>query len=146
MSSRSREAATLRAIVRGSSRFDAVQHRDAVADELTEFINCARIQPLHWRRLLQFLHTSRALETALMSVCQERGLPAIPKPSMKAYLNQLANCVPAALPQALKDICATRVSDIRNRLAHGAGAYPAGDLQLNSGFDAARTCLALLLA
>lgn len=146
MSSRSREAATLRAIVRGSSRFGANHHIDAVADELTEFINCNRIQPARRRRLLQFLHTSRALETALMSVCQERGLPPSPKPSMKAYLNQLTNCVPPALPQALKDHCVTRVADVRNRLAHGAGAYPAGDLQLNSGFDAARACLALLLA
>lgn len=146
MSSRSKEAATLRAMVRSSNRFQSEQQREAVADELTEFINCARISPLRRRRLLQFIHTSRALETSLLSICQARGIAAAQVPSMNAYLGQLANCTPAALPQVVRELCSTRVAAIRNRLAHGAGAYPAGDLQLNSGFDAVRTCLAVLLS
>lgn len=146
MSSRSREAQTLRAIVRSSERFASDQQRDAVAEELTQFLNSARLQPLDRRRLLQFIHVSRALETTLLGACQSRHLPPPSVPSMVAYLNQLVGCSPAALPQAVRDNCKARVADVRNRLAHAAGAYPAGDLQLASGFDAARACLALLLA
>jgi len=37
------------------------------------------------------------------------------------------------------------VADVRNRLAHGAGAYPTGEQQLDSGFVAAAACLSMLL-
>lgn len=146
MSRSSREVETLRALVRSSTRFANDEQRDAVAEELTEFMNCARLSPLRRRRLLQFLHTSRALETALRSTCQALALTIPPRPGMGTYLTLLGNCSPAALPQAVRDNCRTRVADVRNRLAHGAGAYPTGDHQLNSGFAAARSCLALLLA
>jgi hypothetical protein len=144
MSSLTRQAATLRALIQGSTKFSGVAQRSAVIDELTEVINCAKVQPTRRRRLLQFLHTARALESTARDACLTRGLGLPQKPGMTAYLNRLANSTPPTIPQALRNQCETRVANIRNPLAHAANAYPLQQ-QLDAGFVAAAACVTILI-
>lgn len=136
---------TLLLLVEASTNFVNAMSQANVADELREILRISKMEPQRRRRFLRVLHLARSLETSLLEVIHSRGLSVPAKPSMGAYLLILANCSPPVIPQSVRSSCQARVATLRNHLAHGAGNYPTGNAQVDSAFQAADACLALIL-
>jgi hypothetical protein len=137
---------TLLLIVRSSRAFQDASVKAAVIDELEEIRRGAGVQPLRRRRLLGILHLSRCLETSLRSVVETNSITlARDKRNMGGYLNALANTSPSLLSHSVKEDCIKRVKNLRNKVAHGAGAYPANDQLLDAAIQSAHSCLTMVL-
>lgn len=137
---------TLIILVNASPGFQDVSVKSAVIDELQEIKRLAGMQPLRRRRLLGLLHLSRCLETSLRSVVQANAIAlARDKRNMGGYLNALVNASPSLLPRVVKEDCVNRVANLRNRIAHVAGEYPANDLLFDGAVQAAHGCLTIVL-
>lgn len=137
---------TLILLVNASPGFQDVVVKAAVIDELQEIKRLAGMQPLRRRRLLGLLHLSRCLETSLRSVVQSKAITLpLDRRNMGGYLNALVNASPSLLPRIVKDDCIKRVANLRNRIAHVAGEYPANDVLLDGAVQAAHGCLIIVL-
>ncbi len=143
MSSITRQAKTLLVIVATSQKLSPTA-RSLISDELQEIVNVSGLHPTRRRRLLAALHVSRSLETALKEVTNHHSLSILPhNRNMGGYLSALASV--SLIPQQMRSDCSNRVRVLRNKIAHGAGEYPAGEQQLNSAANAAHGCISLIL-
>ncbi|RVJ45853.1 hypothetical protein CN176_03450 [Sinorhizobium medicae] len=137
---------TLQLLVGSSTAIQDATKKAAVLDELDEIRRGIGIQPLRRRRLLNILHLARSLETSLRAVVDANTI-TLPKDkrNMGGYLNALAQTSPPMLTHGIKEDCIKRVTNLRNKIAHGAGNYPANDQLLDAAMQSAHSCLAMIL-
>jgi len=148
MSAYSRRVQTVRALVVGSVIAANAIQLAAVESELEAAAATTRIPQLPRRRLLQILHTTRALDSSLREFLTFYGVA--PGNSLGAYLTRLRdnNGHPdiAALPAASRTRFQNQIVNLRNRYMHEAGAFPASDGETMQLLSEMHDCLVEVLA
>ena len=148
MSGYSRRVQTVRALVAGSVIAANTIQMTAIDLELEEAAKTVRIPQPSRRRLLQVLHTTRALDSSLREFLAVHQVP--PGNSLGSYLKRLrdnnAHPVIAPLPAASRTRFQTRIVDLRNRYMHEAGAFPATKGETMQLLSEMHECLVEVLA
>ena len=144
MSVHQRRIKAIQAVIAGSV-IGASPSFSVIASEYEEVLRSNQIQPLGRRRILQVLHSTRALDSALRTFTLHHGCyPPQNRRSLGGYLWQLTNNSPLAIAP-LSDVERKRfqssIVHVRNRYMHEAGAYPPGDHQILTLFSEMQTCL-----
>ncbi len=98
----------MKALAKGAKVISSPDAYDHVVDELDELGRTARVMPLRRRRLLQSIHSLRALESAMKAVL--RGNNIKPDHSMGDLMKQLGN-LPATNPSRLQPAFRLRLQD-----------------------------------
>ena len=119
---------------------------------MKEVQRCDGIMPLTRRRLLQVLHSTRALDTALAEFVRVRCASQPNTPSLGGYLSLLRSRGTSAhggrpsakLSNTQYDAYDRSVVRPRNRYMHQAGAYPP-DQELTRLLDQMHACLSDVL-
>lgn len=134
----------MKALAKGAkviSSPDAYDH-----DELDGLGRTARVMPLRRRRLLQSIHSLRALESAMKAVL--RGNNIKPDHSMGDLMKQLGN-LPATNPSRLQPAFRLRLHDgvrvYRNKIMHQANYYPSANHEFEAMLAEVETCFALIV-
>jgi len=129
MSTYSRRVETVRALVAGSVIASNAVQAAAIDRELNAAGVTTRVPQLQRRRILQVLHTTRALDCSLREFLTYHGIA--PGRSLGTFLTRLQNNhghpAIAPLPAASRNRFQTRIVDPRNRYIHEADEYPATD-------------------
>jgi hypothetical protein len=146
MSASQKRHDTLRAIIRGSLLYQQAPEFAQIDAELQELSNCRRVNPDRRKRLLQVIHSTRALDSALGTLLTLHG--HIPADSLGPRMNQLKN-LPAAqrghLSQATIDTLRKAICRKRNRFVHNANAYPTSTMEVDSLVADIHTCFSALM-
>jgi hypothetical protein len=142
-----KRVAALTALVAGSRVLGAVL--GVVSAEFREVVRVKRVGSIMRRRLLQVLHSTRALDTALAEFtaghhCQGRAR------SLNQYLKELTRHSSASLRRQLTISEHGRfkasIANIRNQYMHRAGTFPPTDAEVASLLVEMDDCLALVIA
>jgi hypothetical protein len=146
MAGHRKRIATLQALVVGTPALAPVAN--VVLPELSEVYSSRKVQHGNRKRLLQVLHSTRALDSSLSqftSYHQCRGRAR----SLGQYLRCLVNHASPTLRYSLPDLLRRRyqaaIVDRRNDYMHRAGAFPMTDgevAQLLSNMD---DCLSIVV-
>ena len=145
MSSKARIRA-LQALVAGSSSLGACA--SVVDQEFCEVHAVRKIRRAPRRRLLELLHSARALDTALAEFvavhkCKQNGQ------SMGSYLIALETHKLTTglgnLPKQSRIHFQKTIVDERNRYLHQAGAFPNSDPQIDILLSEIHTCLSTVI-
>jgi hypothetical protein len=138
MTTARKRASTLELVV-GATAFQSYP----VENELKEAENTNRVHPLQRRRLLQVLHSTRALNSALLVIAGNNGIVArgndrsigrlLYKLQGIGLLNQ------KIVPHFISSIC-----NVRNRQMHVADVFP-HPAETGTLLGNVHTCLALLI-
>jgi hypothetical protein len=115
--------ATVKALVVGVPGFAAV--RGDVVIELDELYDARLVRKRQRRRLLQVIHASRAVDTALATILVADGVSPAPR-SIGESLNKLRSRGVHGGKLTATDVTtySARFRVVRNRYAHDAGAFP----------------------
>lgn len=141
-----KQAKTLALIVKSSTRISNPATQSAILDEINETVRVAKLMPERRRQLLRIMHLARGLETTARAIVDANGIIlSKDKKNLGGYLSALANHGTPVIPQNMKKECYERVARLRNRVAHGAGQYPTGNLQVDSAFTSVYNCLSIML-
>jgi len=141
-----KQAKTLALIVKSSVKISDPSVQSAILDEINETIRVAKIMPERRRRLLCIIHLARGLETSARAIVEANGINlAKDKRNLGGYLTALASNASPIIPQSTKKECYDRVARLRNKVAHGAGQYPASNLQVDTALTSVHNCLAFIL-
>lgn len=133
MTAPSKRHATVRAIVNGSSLYNKSAEFAQVDAELEEVSKVGRVQPERRKRLLQGLHSTRALDTCTGIVLSLHGVS--PDRSLGPRLTQLKNLPAAArghLSHATIDTLRKSICSKRNDYVHKANMYPKSSQEVDS--------------
>jgi hypothetical protein len=124
----------------------------AVHSELGEIVKSRRVRAGNRRRILQVLHATRALDTALKQFVRHHGctdrLGKAPM-SLGGYLSALEQHRVTAigtLPASQRKHFQRVIADPRNRYMHEAGASPVSDTELAVLLSEIDACLAAVAA
>jgi hypothetical protein len=132
--------ATVKALVVGTSGFAAVQRE--VVIELDELYDARLVRKRDRRRLLQVLHASRAVDTALAAILAADGVSPAPR-SIGQSLNKLGSRGVHGRTLTATDVrtYSARFRVVRNMYAHDAGAFPS-ESEAATHIADMETCLA----
>jgi hypothetical protein len=120
-----RRVNTLRIIAAGALARTGSRAFTHVDEELKELGGVARVTPERRKHLLQLLHATRSLETALKEVIRSHGTkPANSLGPVLRQLTQIPVGSPGHLTQANSDRFRRTVRVARNKFAHEANAFP----------------------
>lgn len=147
MSAHRRRVTTLQALVAGS----VVAPRPAgarVHDEFERVAQCGRVRQRDRRWLLQIVHSSRALDTAVGDFTAANGRPNANGTLGRSFfwLRDSLNPVGRRLPEADRVAFQQRVVHVRNHYMHTAGALPVGVHEVTNLLDEMAACLTRILA
>jgi hypothetical protein len=136
----------MQAIVAGSHLFPSSVELANVQSELAELGRCDRLQPLTRQRLLQIIHASRALDTSLTVVMKHNALPpAFGIGKMLWKLSALPAGAQGRISVAARKTFISAISDVRNRYAHHANAFPNSNLEVDRLMSETEACLSVVL-
>jgi hypothetical protein len=121
--------------------------------EFNEVFAVRKIRMSKRRRLLEVLHSARALDTTMKTLvlhhgCTSSKINGTPS-SMGAYLIALCDHSVAAIRNitpAQKILFQTNIVSKRNLYLHEAGTFPANDVEVNTLLGEIDTCLATIMA
>jgi hypothetical protein len=142
--SNSRRVNALRAIVAGAQARTGSQDFTHVDIELQEIDGVKRINPQTRKWLLEVLHGTRALDTALKEVYRSHGLN--PEHSLGPLLWQLTKLPPGSpgyLTLGNRARFSKRIGDARNQIAHNANAFPRSSKETDGILSEIETCFVL---
>ncbi len=146
MSATKKRHDTLRAIVRGSPLYLQIAEFAQIEAELEELSNCNRIGPERRKRLLQVLHSTRALDSTLGKLISHYG--QVPETSLGPRLSQLKN-LPSGqrghLSHATIDAFRRAICSKRNKFVHTANAYPTSSNEVDGLVGDIQSVLTALL-
>ncbi|EJG2023453.1 hypothetical protein BS026_RS08700 [Vibrio parahaemolyticus] len=147
MSSAKKRIDTLNVIVTGS--IIASEHEcNLVQGEFNEVHRCSNVSPKQRKHLLQILHATRGLDTALGTFARLHAIP-YKTPALGSYIWSFANHTKPGLQhltQAERHQFQTEIVDKRNHFMHQAGAFPNQDRVVNKILSEMQTCLARVSA
>jgi hypothetical protein len=146
MSARRSRHLAIQALVRGSSLFTTNPELSQVDAELEELGRCNALQPVKRQRLLQVIHSTRALDTSLLVVLRHHGKD--PKYSIGKMLHQLPSLPSGAVGHLTHNAVVGFVGGIcglRNRYAHKAGAFPTSTLEVDGLVARIHSCILAIL-
>ena len=131
----------IQAIVAGSTLSSSALHT-AIQTEFGEVYRCRRVRREDRRRLLQVLHSTRALDTSLKEFTALHGCSP-PTRSLGGYLTCLTNGCGSLtrLPDAERRTYQTSIVNVRNTLIHEAGAVPLDDAEILGLLSEMERCL-----
>lgn len=141
----SRRVGTLRFLVKNSLGMTNVRSR--VDQEFAEVVKVGKVRAKYRRRLLQILHTSRALDSALNGFNTYHVVSC--RKSLGGYLMGLTNHRSATLKGKLASAEKVRfqkeIVDLRNKYMHEAGAFPKDDKEILAFLAEMEFCLTTVL-
>jgi hypothetical protein len=143
----------LNALIAGSPELAGAAIHPKIIDEFNEVVLVSGLKPRKRYRLLQILHSTRALDSALAAFLDYHGCRRNAK-SLGAYLKRLTDLttnrpgltIPNSLPLQAKDRYQTNIVDNRNRYMHGSGEYPVDDAEITNLLAEMHDCLVTILA
>jgi hypothetical protein len=142
-----RRIRTLQALVAGSVVAAAPDHND-IQSEFNEVYQVRKVPQLARRRLLQVLHSSRALDTFLAVFINHHGInPNVS--SLGGYLAALTNHTVNAisrLPNTDRSRYQTNIVVRRNHYMHRAGAFPNYDPEVLTLLADIETCITQVIS
>jgi len=145
----------LQALVRGVPCLTGSPQFGALLQEFGEVHSVRRIRRATRRRILEVLHSTRALDSTLKAFVDHHGClskgrhgraGSIPK-NLGAYLYALRDhTVPALakLPEAQRQRFQKTIVDARNTYMHQAGAFPGSDVDIHLLLGEMHACLAVV--
>lgn len=148
MSVHSRRVAAIQALVVGSPALSAPGLIPRIVAEFREVGLCRAVHSRNRRRVLQILHSTRALDSALKGFAAHHACTARP-PSLGGYLRAFCRPVPGVTGQLSSADYLTfrqRIVDRRNHYMHEAGAFPATDTEVMTLLSDMHHCLTTVLA
>lgn len=149
MSAYKRRVDTLKALVAGSVIGTHSAENTLIEEEFDEAGSTMRVPQLRRRKLLQVLHTTRALDSALKCFLTHHGIPLGGR-SLGSYLTGLKNNAGHTTLSPLLEVSRlryqTNIADPRNQYMHQAGAYPNTDGDIMTLVSEMHACLTEVLA
>jgi len=147
MSDSKRRVRFMKSLVAGSPVSRTGKHADIQA-EFDEVLLARRVLRRSRKRLLQVLHSTRALDSTLQEFTDLHGcLPSRPSLGRCLYALKSGNCA------SLEQICEqerhhyqTQIVDLRNRYMHEAGLMPANDSEVLTLLAEMEACLQRVLS
>ena len=129
----------MQAIIAGSHI--PVSDARTVIREFEEVIRADRVRQVPRRPLLQVLHSTRALDSALASLVQAAG--GNPANSLGRMLNQLetTGIHGNRLTPGTATSYQSRIVNVRNRYMHEAGAFPVAPSEISALLNQMDACL-----
>ncbi|MGH9763152.1 MAG: hypothetical protein ACREDR_10775 [Blastocatellia bacterium] len=147
MSDHKRRIRAIQALVAGSAALASDPAYGAIQTEFGEVYRARKVRSKQRRRLLQILHSTRALDTSLKRFNIYHSCPR--GVSLGGYLKALQNHNTASLRRRLSATECRRfqnsIVDQRNRYMHEAGAFPLNDNDAAFLFAEMEDCLAIAL-
>jgi hypothetical protein len=137
----------LRALIAGSV-LGANPIAPIVDAEFLDCISAGRVRILRRRYLLQVLHSTRALDSALRAFLDHHGILQNQN-TLNQYLVALRDNgtgVPMPLPEAQRLYFRQRIVDQRNIFMHRAGAAPLADQDVADLLGEMDACLAVVFS
>ena len=117
-----------------------------VNNEFGEVIASGYVRRIPRRYLLQVLHSTRALDSALLAFLLHYGIaPPLPQRALGRYLRALrdhALLVIGTLPEARRAHYQNAIVNLRNDYMHRAGAAPNNDVEVATLVAEMEACLA----
>ena len=147
MSDSKRRVRFMQSLVAGSPVSGTGKHADIQA-EFDEVLLARRVLKRSRKRLLQVLHSTRALDSTLKEFTDLHGCP--PRtPSLGSYLYELTSGNCPSLKQISKGErrhYQTKIVDLRNRYMHEAGLMPVNDSDVLTLLAEMEACLQRVLS
>ncbi|MGE5370710.1 MAG: hypothetical protein ACM3QZ_01865 [Solirubrobacterales bacterium] len=116
-----------------------------ILGEFREVVNVKRITYKNRYRLLQILHSTRALDSSLRAFITQHRYPlGAARPALGSYLVVLSRNNPPGrmpLPSAAVARFKTSIVNKRNHYMHAAGAFPAHDDEIKKLLSEMQACL-----
>jgi hypothetical protein len=138
----------LKALVAGSPTIAGKPMLSAIIDELDEVIRVRPLQPRRRCRLLQILHSTRALDSALAVFLDHHRCPS--GTSLGRHLKNLTEHRSPTLPNRLSQQARHRYQNTivknRNRYMHESGQYPSNDAEITNLLSEMHDCLVTVLS
>lgn len=142
MATHRRRITALQALVAGSP-LSGTANETTVNDEFDLVVRSGYVRITIRRYLLQMLHSTRALDTALAAFLSHHGInPNVS--SLGGYLHALANHGNpglSTLPQLRRQRFQNNIVAIRNHYLHAAGSVPANDAAIAAIVAEMEVCL-----
>lgn len=136
----------MQALVRGSCHYGAHVEFNHIDDELSELGKCSSLQPLRRQRLLQIIHSTRALDTCLSTILRSSGVaPAHGIGKMLHQLKALPPHVRGYLDHATATSFSSAIAHKRNVYAHRAGSFPTSSQEVDQLVSDVHACLTIIL-
>ena len=141
---------TLQALVMGTSCLATHTKLQNIQSEFNEVYAVRKVRRGTRRRILEVLHSTRALDTALGAFVGYYGcrVPGCSAPrSLGQYLKALRHHSVAGLRQLTKTDqkrFQSGIVDLRNQYMHEAGAFPAADAEIQVLLAEMHTCLTVV--
>ena len=120
------------------------QNLKFISNELGEVTQSASIFRQGRRQLLQIVHSTRALDTALKELLTSHGIPTGNQNSLGAYLLAFENHSiggVSKLPKANRQRYQISIVNARNKYMHQAGSFPSNDGEVRSLLSEMQACL-----
>lgn len=121
-----------------------------VGSELDEVLHVRSTPRLARRHLLQVLHATRALDTTLRAFLQHHGMLTKDLTGLGKYLHHLekqtTNPTLGKLTETERKQFIEEIVRVRNHYLHGAGRFPADDVEVAKLLAAMDACLARVVA
>jgi hypothetical protein len=134
----------MKALVQGSAELsNNIALCTMICAEFDEAVRASAIPAEGRRRLLQILHSTRALDTALKTFVQHHAITA--KPSLGRYLTALTEHRVNGLrrlPKPRQTQYQQRIVDLRNKYMHEAGTAPNDHHEILALLSEMQSCLA----
>ena len=147
MSDSKRRIRFMQSLVAGSPVSGTVKHADIQA-EFEEVLFARRVLKRSRKRLLQVLHSTRALDSTLKEFTKLNG--CLPKsPSLGSYLHALKSGKCTSLRRISKREryhYQTQIVQLRNEYMHEAGLMPANDSEVLTLLSEMEACLQRVLS
>jgi hypothetical protein len=148
MSHHRRRIRTIQAIIAGSPAIVNDPLYDVIIREFDEVYCARRVRIRDRRRLLQVLHSTRALDTCLRVFIDFHNCPSAR--SLGGYLRSLQNhrspTLRGRLSHPERHRFQNSITNNRNRYMHEAGAYPTDDNEVAQLLSEMQDCLLIVLA
>jgi hypothetical protein len=148
MSVHRRRIDTMRALIAGNSAISGSPARADIDAEFEEAMRARAVWRKRRRQLLQVLHSTRALDSALKTFTTHYGF-CPPRPALGRYLHALGNHTSTALAGRLslseRGRFQASIVNPRNRLMHEAGAYPLNDTEVLTLLSEMQDCLTIVV-
>ena len=148
MSDHRKRIQTIRVLLAGSLPINACPRYADILDEFEQTYQAKKIPNLKRRWLIQVLHSTRGLDTALVAFLNFHAVAT--RRSLGGYLTALEKHSSAGLAKKLPPAARVRyqktIVDVRNRHMHDAGAYPSSVGEVQRLLGEMSDCLADVLA
>lgn len=143
MSVYKRRISAMQALVAGTAVAGNPVMLTTINSEFDEVKRVQQTMPLQRRRLLQVLHSTRALDSFLKSFTDSFGIRGTAH-SLNEYLIRLENHNNprvGRLTNGRASYYKVRIANVRNTYMHEAGAFPSSEPEIQTLLSNMHTCL-----